>query len=106
LPHVCFKSPLKWVHLSLELFRIHRILLLYDTKRRYLNFTVASDHHPGTLSDISTALGQTTRADRPRDHMDRDQRNPDQEQNPGHLDRNRRHTGKIQHKAYSRSEQL
>ena len=46
--------------------------------------------------DIPTASGHAIRADRPCDHMDRDQHDPDQEQNPKNPDCTRRHPDKIQ----------
>src|SRR4029079_9750715 len=63
LPHFCFKSPLKWVHFPLSCSAF--ITSSSCKKPRYRSVCVASDHHAGTLSDIPTALGQATRADRP-----------------------------------------
>src|SRR6185295_12364097 len=61
--HFCFKSPLKWVHFPLSCSAF--IASSSYIEHRHLSFTVASDHHTETLSDIPAASGHAARAERP-----------------------------------------
>ena len=56
---------------------------------------LVSGHHAGTLSSTPGFLGHHPRG-APREHMDRDQDDSDQEQDPRNLDRDRGDPGEIQ----------